>query len=181
MAKLFIANCTKQRQDFVYRLPESPSVRRQTIEIGQQIQIAGDRTGHLSQVDIDAIIDQHRVYGMIEAKERPPQNFIGLCYSIDRPVPATPIAGLIQHNEEVMLDLGRKARQDAALAMNDLAEKNIHEFGNDRDKVKEVEVTITEQAQGHSDRSAKLEEGTVVRRGEGGDNGARGKRGRRAA
>ena len=175
MPKLFIANCTKQRQNFAYRLPEHPSFREQPIEIGPQIQVSGN----LSQLDVSAIIEQHRVYGMIEVHEKAPQGFVGLCYSVDKPVPSTPIQDLILHNTEIMTNIGRSQRQEAAVAFNSMAENNVRQFGNDKDRVAELEVDIVEQSTSRGDKSDKLHENTMVVR-EDGKTGRRG-RGRRAA
>ena len=111
--KLYIANCTNQAQDFNYRLPEANSVRRQRIEIGQQIQISGD----LAQTDIDAIIAQHAMYGLVRADEVDrTKPFIGLCYNIDKPVTLTKIQSAFSHNQDVLTKLGHEIRKEAAVA-----------------------------------------------------------------
>ncbi len=158
--KLYVANCTKQKVNFLYRLPEHPSSREQPLPIGAQILISGD----LSQKDVDYIIEQHRLYGMIEANERPQQGFVGLCYSIGKPVPSSPMQSLIQHNTEVMTNTGRVMRQEAAIAFNEMAEKTVHDFGGEKDSVAELSVQITEQKTSSDDRREKLSEQTVVSR-----------------
>lgn len=158
MPKLYVANCTRQRQSFIYRLPEHPSTREQTIEIGHQILVSGD----LNTKQVEAIIDQYRPYGMIAASEKPPQGFVGLVYSVDKPITSTPIHDLIVHNTEVMTDIGRRARQDAAVAFENMAQNNIRQYGNDKDRVNELEVDINEQPTSFGDRSEKLHEQTLV-------------------
>ena len=175
MTKLFIANCTTKRWSFYYRIPEAPSTREQPIDIGHQIQIAGD----LSQKDVDAIIDQYRVYGMIECRQKPPQGFVGLCYSIDKPIPSTPIQDLIIHNQEIMTDIGRRLRQQAAVEVNKSAEDAMRRFGNPKDTLSELEFDIAEQATVAGDSGDKLHENTIVARGGSSTKDAGGRRGRR--
>jgi hypothetical protein len=112
---LYIANCTKQDHDFLYRIPENPSVRLQRIPMGQQIRISGD----LSQVDVDAIIKQHERYGLIPAdKVSSQKQFIGMCYSIGSPVSLNTISGALLKNNGYLEDMGKQIRKEAAVAVS---------------------------------------------------------------
>lgn len=95
MANLYVANLTKQRRDFFYRVPEELQPRRQMIEPGQQILIY--RRDAAPEI-VSNIIKQHEKYGLIDIKEidrRKP--FVGLCYS-DRPIPMQKFMYADEHN-----------------------------------------------------------------------------------
>ncbi len=110
---MYVANCTKQVRDFHYRVPES-GVRMQKIEIGRQIEIAGD----LSQPDVDAIIAQHAVYGMksVEDARKVRGKFTGLCYSIGKPVSIESMQIVLTKNDDVLTERGQQLRTEAAVA-----------------------------------------------------------------
>lgn len=111
--KMFVANCTKQARDFTYRLPDKGS-RMQRIEIGQQIQIAGD----LSQPEVDSIIDHYAKYGMksVEEARKARGTFTGLCYSLDKPVAIENMQIVLQLNDQVLTQRGQQQRKEAAVA-----------------------------------------------------------------
>lgn len=112
MGKLYIANCTKQQQDFVFTLPESAAHRMRTIDVGSQICI--DR---LNEKDVEAIIEHHAKYGMVSAAEaRKARGFVGLCYQEDQPIKLDTQELVIQHNDDVLFDRGRQMREEAAVA-----------------------------------------------------------------
>lgn len=119
--KMYVANCTQQEQSFVYRVPEYPAPRQQLIRIGTQVQISGD----LTQTEIDAIISQHRKYGLVEASDIDrTKPFVGLCYSIDKPVRETAIRGAIAHNRDVLAKRGEETRKEAAIAVANAIEES---------------------------------------------------------
>lgn len=138
MHKLFIANATRQVHDFTYRLPEIPGAKYLPIKIGTQVQIPGE----LSIADVDAIIDQHRKYGMINVDEidrtRP---FAGLCYSVDKPISSEKLRRIMTHNNEVLVDRGREIRKNAAVAINDQIKNQL----GDEVDLEQVEVSIVEE------------------------------------
>lgn len=117
MAKMFVANCTAQIQEFMYRLPETAAPRMQPIPIGGQIQISGD----LSPAAVEAIVDHHAMYGMIAVDEidrtRP---FFGICYALDRQIPVDKIRRGIAHNLGVLEDRGQEIREAAAVGAAEL-------------------------------------------------------------
>jgi hypothetical protein len=135
--KLFIANCTKQTQVVMYRVPEHPTPRQQHIGIGQQIQIAGD----LNQPQIDSIIAQLSRYGLVRADEvdgRKP--FVGLTYSVEKPVKVDRQVNAIEHNDEVLTERGHEIRKNAAVAINNGLEENVA----GRATLKNTEIEIEE-------------------------------------
>lgn len=118
--KLYVANCTNQVQDFIYRLPETASSRQQQIAIGGQVRISGD----LGQKDIDAIVEQHSKYGLVDVgsidRER---QFMGMCYSVDKPVDLKYVERAFEFNLRRLEDMGRKFRQEAAVAVSNAVEE----------------------------------------------------------
>ena len=118
--KMFIANLTHQRQDFHYRLPEDGKIRKQMIEVGEQIQISGD----LSTPEVDAIIAQHSIYGLINVTEIDrTQDFAGTCYSVGKPVDMQRVRYAIAHNQGVLEQRGVELRKEAAVAANNSIEE----------------------------------------------------------
>lgn len=111
--KMFVANCTKQARDFTYRLPDKGG-RMQRIEIGQQIQIAGE----LSQAEVDSIVDHYSRYGMksVEEARKARGSFTGLCYSLDKPVAIENMQIVLQLNDQVLIQRGQQQRKEAAVA-----------------------------------------------------------------
>lgn len=112
--KMFIANCTKQVQDFSYRVTESPGVRMQRIDIGRQIQLAGD----LTQADVDYIIEQHTRYGMksVDDARKSKGVYTGVCYSLEKPVSIENMQIVLQLNDAVLTQRGQQQRKEAAIA-----------------------------------------------------------------
>ena len=120
--KLYVANCTQQVQDFVYRTVEMPSARTQRIEIGGQVRLSGD----FSTPQVDSIIDQHRKYGLVRVDEIDrTKPFIGVCVSIDKPVDVEKIKVALQHNVAVLEERGREIREHAAVAVNNAWEEQM--------------------------------------------------------
>ena len=151
---MFIANGLHQNFDFQYRLPNTKTYRTQLIPIGGQIRISGE----LTEADIDAIVKVHTIYGMIRADEI--AQFKGFhipyVYSINTPVSAEVIGELIVHNREYNEALGKKLRQEAAVALSNSIEDGT------TDHLTNLELTIEEVSS--KDRDATFAEGIRVTR-----------------
>lgn len=123
--KMYVANCTNQVQQFIYRLPEVPAPRTQVIDIGRQTLLSGD----LGQEDIDAIIAQHSKYGFksvseVEQKSNAGERqFVGLVYS-DKPISVEKIRRALLLNQNVLILRGRENRKAAAVAANDAIQRS---------------------------------------------------------
>lgn len=149
--RLYVANCTNQHQDFIYRLPEAPGTRLQRIEIGQQTVLSGD----LNQLQIDAIIEQHRPYGLVEVSEIDrTKAFIGLCYSVDRPIKVDKIRTAMEINTGVLNARGEQIRREAAVATSNTLEESA--------PLKALEMEVVEQPS--KDRDATFSQGLRVQR-----------------
>jgi hypothetical protein len=116
--KMFVANVSDQIFAFCYRLPEVEKLRG-PINIPPRAQIMlPDKD--MTQQQVDAVIKQHAVYGMVRSTEvgggairRARHN---LCYSIDAPVPAIRMEGLFRDNHDVLVKEGQVTRQQTAVA-----------------------------------------------------------------
>ena len=161
MPELYIGNVSKQIQTFCYRSPERPGVIAQTIPIGGQIRISPDgRHVDLAPPDIDAILDQHRAYGIvdindIDSKQSP---FSGLCYSIGKPLTPERLRKAMFKKEEALKAFGQKLRQEAALATN----LQMEEASGGR--LRELEMSFEEQEPGggYADNADHSSEGILV-------------------
>lgn len=120
--KLYVANCTHQAQDFVYRIAEKKSPVMQRIEVGGQVCLPLD----LTSSQVDGIVEQHRKYGMVEISESIDKTKrCNLVFSRDRPIRAQKIIDVINHNRGVMFLDGRELRKKAAIAVNNQIEEQV--------------------------------------------------------
>lgn len=151
---MFVANGMHQNMDFQYRLPGTKTYRTQMIPIGEQIRLSGD----LSKEQIDIVINHHTIYGMIAAKDI--SQFKGFhipyVYSIDNPISAEVIAELIVQNREYNFQLGKRLREEAAVAVSNTIEENT------TDHLKSLEMTIEEMPS--KERDATFSEGIRITR-----------------
>jgi hypothetical protein len=120
MATLYVANCTRQPHDFLYRVPgeDMQLLRRiqiQRIEPGTQQRIHNECALPI----LEAIVDQHRKYGLIPVSEVPNvHDYVGLCFSFDRPVDFERLSYAVDHNLGVLQEQGVKQREEAAIAID---------------------------------------------------------------
>lgn len=154
--KLYVANTTKQVHQFAASIPEIKGTRVVEIQMGGQLPVFGD----LNMPQIVAIVDQQSKYGLIKSEDIDrTKPFIGLCYSIDKPIPGTKIYAAMQHNTEVLTQKGKELRQQAAVASNQLIENNLNLMNEDRPqgagetKLDAFEVTIVEETRRDGDQS----------------------------
>lgn len=140
MAKLFIANCTKQHQLFLYRIPgeQRASPYMQEIGIGKCVEVYRDDTADV----LESIIAQHVDYGLVRVDEIDrTKDFIGMCYQFDKPIEADKIIRALDRNDIVLRDRGIEQRKDAAIAISDKAERDAEEAGG---HLGGMEVTVEE-------------------------------------
>lgn len=162
--KLYIGNLTRQRVEFAYRvIGEAGGIRMQAIQIGRQIQVAGD----LNQPQIDAIVEHHSKYGMIPVADiKRNKHFAGLCYSIDRPISADNIMLGLDLNIGVLVERGKAMRQEAAVAAHNNIEQHMDEtqIGNLQDFKVTVEQEERKGGAGEFDAPPVAEATRVTRR-----------------
>jgi hypothetical protein len=159
---LYIANGTRQIQQFMYRLPEVTQVRVQTIRIGGQIKISAGSLG-LTKPEVDSIIEQHRKYGMIPVAEIDSgRNAAPLCYQVDKTISTDKIYKLMKRNQQAQIEAGKQNRKDAAIVMASTLGTNLREEGIQGD-LEELEIGLTEEhRRGQGNGEDPIEEKIVV-------------------
>lgn len=154
--KLYVANATKQINQFWYtsRLANGTLKQvRQDIMEGSQIQIQWDGTGVMLPEDIDFVLEQHAMYGIVNASDIDrTKPFSGLCYSIDKPIPAMKIQKLMIHNQEVLEERAEDTLKSTALANSQLLESKVERVARDARRpvpaMGDLEISITEENSG---------------------------------
>ena len=144
MAKLYVANTTKQAHDFAFRVPAEDDFARRVprlstirIEAGSQQQIMGE----VSPAQINAVVEQYLPYGLIPVDEVPSTRaFIGLCYSIDKPVDIERLTYALDHNQGVLFDRGKVQQKETAVATGNALEEML------RQPMREMEIEVLEEA-----------------------------------
>lgn len=131
MAKLWIANTSKQHHTFLYRpkigdggktddgilRPVFGEIRKQDIPVGGQICVTGD---DLKDSEIRNILDQHKHIVDFKSLNRV-KGFQGICYRIGPdPVPMDEILERIETNDKVLTEdnKDRQARRALEIAAN---------------------------------------------------------------
>jgi hypothetical protein len=179
---LFIANPTRQPIAFLYRTLENNKVLQQNIGYGQQVKIAGD----LSTEEIDYIIGQYRKYGIVKADDMDSnRGFVGICYSVGKPISSIRIDRTLRHNQFVLIDRGKKQRQAAAIQEMVRMEDDIIKSGRP-ERLVGFEASIVEHNHNDRDELPPIAEGIRVTRNANPDGtitepAAPKRRGRRAA
>ena len=139
MPTLYVANCSKQRHDFTYRVPEEVAVRRQQIMPGSQTAIYQP---NVPMEIIRAIIDQHARYGLVDVNEIDRRKaFTGLCYSLDKPIKVEKFMYVDETNSSALQDASLEARKVSAAALHDILEKVTEGKG----KLESLEFEVVEQ------------------------------------
>lgn len=144
--KMYVANASIQRHEFIYRIPEQRKERRLTIEPMSQVRLADD----LNQGQIDDIVEQHEKYGFVPVEEvkSVKKRFTRLCYSIDKPISSFHIELLSRTNISTLDDFGKEMRKQTAIASNEAVSKVLadqrEQQGLEAD-VNNFEMTIQEE------------------------------------
>lgn len=159
--RMYIANGTKQVINFLYRLPEQNGVRSQNIPIGGQIALSDD----LRREDIDYILSQHTRYGLLPVEEvKNPKTFVGMCYSIDKPVKIDSIEMLMTSNNDRLVERGREIRKEAAVASSAGIENEIAEKAPGGFNLRNMEMEIIEENPERNQTTRPVAEGYRVSR-----------------
>lgn len=147
--KLYVANTTKQEFLFTYSLPENLRPFSHNIRAGSQVEITGNQDA------IDAIINQHSMYGMVEANKAK-KGFGGLVYRIDKPVSLEAIQSGLAQNEQDMIDKALESRKLTAAAADQIISNRAQEMGIRQKSPLEIEVV--EEGRGPADNGEKFNE-----------------------
>lgn len=136
--KLYVGNCTKQKQRIYYRLDFAPDgsqtqnpkfnpPRHQDIPPGRQLPLGGELQIH----QIEAIVSQLNTYGMVGASEVGQlKKYAPYVFDVDKPVSARVLQAVIDVNDRVKSEEGSQRRKKAAIAANQnlvaqIAEENF--------------------------------------------------------
>lgn len=141
MAILYVANTSKQHHHFYYRLPEEPTARYEEIRIGTQARIGGE---DLSLEIINRIIKQHEPYGLkAESDLGRTRGYVGLCYSIDKPVKMDSLLGAFESNDKALNERAEDLREETAVAVANGIQSTLEASGGtmNRAEVETVEDT----------------------------------------
>jgi hypothetical protein len=139
MPTLYVANASKQKHDFIYRIPEETSIRRQQIPAGGQIVVYQPNS---SAETLKVIIDQHSKYGLIDISEidrRKP--FVGICYRFDKPIQVDKIMQADEHNAGVLQEASLEARKLSAAALHNAIDRATEGAA----KLESLELEVVEQ------------------------------------
>jgi len=121
MPKLYVCNTSQQKHEFIYRMPERLQTSAPiTIQPGSQAMIIDAP----SEV-LDAIVEQHRIYGMKHQNEVDTRSFNGLIYSVDKPVELETIFLAEEANTEVLQAQGSEIRQNQAAAFSEKLDSEL--------------------------------------------------------
>lgn len=155
--KLYVANCSKQDHDFTYMLFENPRPFHHRIRAGAQFEVNG------SQDDIDHIIKQHSIYGMMEVG-KVKKGFGGICYRLDKPIAVDAIEAGFEQRDQEMIDRALEARKVTAAAADQILYNKAQEMGL-RQKAG-LEVEVVEEKKNAADNEPKFNQTIeVVREG----------------
>jgi len=128
MAELYVGNVSKQIQQFAYRALEKSGIIIQTVPIGGQVRVAPNGPNvDLTTPEIDYIINQHRMYGLVSVDEIKARGKLsGLVYSIGKPISEDKLRRAIVKLEDELDERGRELRKEAALSVNSQIETHIN-------------------------------------------------------
>lgn len=157
---LYIGNPTRQDHIFAYRILErAGGPRMPTVRKGGQFKIPGD----LTAPEIDAILAQHRAYGLVSVDEAVrAKQYVPLMYSIGKQITSAQLNVVLERNVSVLVVKGKEIRQQAAVAINQQIETTIREDGLPA-ALQELDVSVVEET-GTAEVSDQVAEGTLVTR-----------------
>jgi hypothetical protein len=149
VAKLYIANCSKQNFLLTYMLPENTKPFIHEMRPGTQVEL------NHSPDEVASIIRQHELYGMHPA-DKVTKGFGGRCYRLDRPISVEAIEQGISQTDEEAIKRATIMRQ-AAVAAGDAALEQAAESVGAR-QVAPLQVEITEDRKDPTDTGPKFGE-----------------------
>lgn len=157
--KLFIANITKQIHDFHYVLPENKKVFVQPIASGSQIMLT------VSDLEAQAVIDQHSKYNMVSVKDiKDRTKFVGLTYQIGKAIDVELLQSGFTHNEMVLIREAQQRQEEIAGVIDHNVNSQAQELGV---KVNETTFEVVEQPKKDQfDKSEKVHQKVTIKRGQ---------------
>lgn len=134
MSVMWIANCTKFTQVFMYRLPERPQLYQLEIKALGQSALQHE----LPEDDLRMIAEAHAAYGLVEDKHvHNVKGYNGLIFRIGQPVDMDRIQHVQDVTQEHLQDEVQK-RIEATLVAGNIAVKKM--TGEDSASLAQVEI-----------------------------------------
>ena len=130
-------------------LPENLRPFSHNIRSGSQVELSH------SQIEVDAIIAQHSIYGMMEAA-KVKKGFGGLAYRIDKPISIDAIHQGFSQTEQEAIDRALEARKVQAVAADQHLSNKAQEMGLKQKAPLELEVI--EESKNPADIGGKFNE-----------------------
>jgi len=146
---LYIANCSKQDFLFTYMLPENQRPFSHKIRAGGQIKLVQN------QPEVDAIIKQHQLYGMMEVT-KVKRGFGGLCYRFSKPISVEAIEAGITQSDDENIRRAQEAREITAAAQDQIISTKAQEMGIKQNGG--IEFEILEDKKNAADQGEKFDQ-----------------------
>lgn len=109
--KLYLANCSRQKHIFNYKVPEKTQQFMQPIPAGSQIML------NYPEDVVMFILQQHEPYGL-QHYRKVDKNFAGTCYAIDEPISAADIMNGVEQKTANLKQAGEDLLNASAVAYN---------------------------------------------------------------
>lgn len=155
MMELYIANCSKQEFDFTYMLPENPRPFLHRIRAGSQVKIHG------TNAEIDCIIKQHAIYGLMNADEVK-KGFGGLAYRVGKPISIEGIEQGMSQADMEAIERALEARKVQAAASDMIIQQKAQEMG--LRQTDGLEIEVLEEKRNAADTDSKFQQTIEVSR-----------------
>ncbi len=150
--RLYVGNATKQHFVFSYRMlgeevggrAGANVARLLPIPFGHQDVVPMD----LETAEIDYIIKQNEKYGFMSADEAEKIKgvFVGIMYSIDKPITSSKFNFIMTKNMAVLVERGKQLQREAAIVIDQGIQRHLTEQGlSSVTQVNKTETIIEER------------------------------------
>jgi hypothetical protein len=168
MAKLYVANCTKQKHEFLYNPPEQKGHIKEPIDSGRQ-EVIWKKDGSATLDELMLIVEQHSIYGMVNVRDIDrTKRFTHFCYSIDKPINIEKIMYTVEANDAFLeaqsLDLRKETASMISHSLSTVAAQQDNALTHMEIEVKELAPAGKEA---RVDETIVIEQGRNSQRGRG--------------
>jgi len=126
MARLYVANATKQNQEFHFWAPDNRRPLIQTILPGQQVQVWNEAP----RDQLEQIVRQHEIYGIKPASELDRnREYVGMVYQFDKPIVSDRIEQALTQNDQALQKQALERRKESAAALDEAMTRDSAEAG----------------------------------------------------
>ena len=130
---MYVANCTRQNQIVYFRIDFDTKGSRQAISPPKQMPIPAGQQVMLTRDQhpdaVKSIVDQLTIYGMKGMLDLQRGDLgdkvIPFLFDLGRPLKLSAIKDVMDHNHRVKIFDGKKRREDAAIASNNMLERTV--------------------------------------------------------